>query len=40
MWGREQAMAKLREAGFGQVEVHRLDHDPQNDCFVVRKAAA
>jgi hypothetical protein len=39
MWGREQALAMLREAGFGEVEIHRPDH-PQNDYDEVRKAAA
>jgi SAM-dependent methyltransferase len=36
MWGRELAEALLREAGFDAVEVHRLDHDIQNDYYVVR----
>jgi 2-polyprenyl-3-methyl-5-hydroxy-6-metoxy-1,4-benzoquinol methylase len=36
MWGREQAEARLREAGFSRVEVHRLAHDIQNDWYVVR----
>ncbi len=40
MWGREQALAMLFEAGFSQVEVHRLEHDLQNDYYIVRKAAA
>lgn len=40
MWGREQATAMLREAGFGEVEIHRLDHDPQNDYYIARPAAA
>lgn len=36
MWGREKAMEMLREAGFGEVVVHELPHDPQNDYYVVR----
>jgi SAM-dependent methyltransferase len=36
MWGRQQAEALLREAGFGAIEVHRLEHDIQNDYYVVR----
>jgi SAM-dependent methyltransferase len=38
MWGREKARAYLGAAGFGEVAVHRLDHDIQNDYFVSRKA--
>lgn len=38
MWGREKAQAYLETAGFGEVAVHRLDHDIQNDYFVSRKA--
>ena len=38
MWGREQAMDLLREAGFSEIEVNQLDHDPQNDYYVVRKS--
>ena len=37
MWGRETAQRYLADAGFGNVEVHRLGHDPQNDYWVVRK---
>jgi len=37
MWGEEQATRMLHEAGFGRVEPHRLDHDPLNVFFVVRK---
>ena len=36
MWGRERAEAMLREAGFRSIHVHRLEHDPQNDYYVVR----
>ena len=37
MWGRETAERYLKEAGFNEFEPHRLDHDPQNDYWVVRK---
>jgi SAM-dependent methyltransferase len=40
MWGREQALTMLRDAGFGDVEIHRLDHDPQNDYYLIRKKVA
>lgn len=36
MWGRERAHELLRLAGFGDVQVHRLDHDPQNEYYVIR----
>lgn len=38
MWGRETATAMLQEAGFGQIEIQMLDHDIQNDYYVIRKA--
>ncbi|MCE8015552.1 methyltransferase domain-containing protein [Halomonas sp. MCCC 1A17488] len=34
MWGRERALAYLEEAGFGDIAVHQLEHDIQNDYFV------
>jgi SAM-dependent methyltransferase len=37
MWGREVAITMLTEAGFADVEVHRLEHDIQNDYYVIRK---
>lgn len=37
MWGREKASAMLEEAGFRDVTIHRLDHDPQNAYYVNRK---
>jgi SAM-dependent methyltransferase len=37
MWGREVAEKYLESAGFRQIEVKRLDHDPQNDYYIVRK---
>lgn len=36
MWGREQALALFHESGFGDVEVHELDHDIQNYYYVCR----
>lgn len=36
MWGRELAEQMFREAGFGRVEVHELDHDIQNYYYVCR----
>lgn len=36
MWGVEQAEALLTEAGFGSVELNRLEHDPQNVYMVAR----
>jgi 2-polyprenyl-3-methyl-5-hydroxy-6-metoxy-1,4-benzoquinol methylase len=36
MWGWETAQAMLRNAGFGRVERHVLEHDPMNVWFVAR----
>jgi len=36
MWGQERAQMMLREAGFGTVAVHRLEHDIQNCYYVCR----
>jgi 2-polyprenyl-3-methyl-5-hydroxy-6-metoxy-1,4-benzoquinol methylase len=36
MWGRERATSMLEDAGFGEVEIHEMDHDIQNDYYVVR----
>jgi 2-polyprenyl-3-methyl-5-hydroxy-6-metoxy-1,4-benzoquinol methylase len=38
MWGEETAVRMLEEAGFGNVTKQRLEHDPQNTYYVVRKA--
>src|SRR5690606_8284797 len=35
-WGRELARSMLAEAGFEDVEVYELPHDPQNDYWVMR----
>lgn len=37
MWGREKAQEMLREAGFGQIDIHNLPHDFQNDYYVLRR---
>jgi len=34
MWGRERATQHFLDAGFATVEVHTLDHDPQNAYYV------
>jgi SAM-dependent methyltransferase len=36
MWGRETAERYFAEAGFRTVEVHELEHDPQNYYYVCR----
>ena len=40
MWGEELAIEMLQRAGFGDVEVHRLEHDIQNNFYVTHKRAA
>lgn len=35
MWGREKARELLGEAGFTDIQIHRLDHDIQNDYYVM-----
>jgi 2-polyprenyl-3-methyl-5-hydroxy-6-metoxy-1,4-benzoquinol methylase len=37
MWGKELACEMLREAGFGEIEVKELPHDPINYYYIVRK---
>lgn len=37
MWGREKAQEMLRDAGFSRIAIKRLDHDIQNDWYVIRK---
>jgi hypothetical protein len=37
MWGQEQALQMLAEAGFNQVELHRLPQDLVNDYYIVHK---
>ncbi|MEX2619860.1 MAG: class I SAM-dependent methyltransferase [Egibacteraceae bacterium] len=36
MWGRQRARALFTAAGFSEIEVHTLDHDPQNAYYVCR----
>ncbi|HMB74563.1 MAG TPA: class I SAM-dependent methyltransferase [Gammaproteobacteria bacterium] len=36
MWGRERAREYFTRAGFGEIEVHQLPHDVQNDYWVLR----
>ena len=38
MWGEEKALEMLNRAGFDEVVVHRLDHDFQNNFYVMHKA--
>lgn len=37
MWGREKAMELLHEAGFSKINAHQLEHDFQNDYYVIQK---
>jgi 2-polyprenyl-3-methyl-5-hydroxy-6-metoxy-1,4-benzoquinol methylase len=37
-WGEELAVKMLREAGFGKVEVQRLEHDVMNNYYIVQLA--
>jgi hypothetical protein len=37
MWGREKALEYLHRAGFRSIETKHLEHDVQNDWYVVRK---
>jgi hypothetical protein len=37
MWGRQLAAKLLRDAGFADVQVTQLEHDFQNDYYVIRK---
>jgi 2-polyprenyl-3-methyl-5-hydroxy-6-metoxy-1,4-benzoquinol methylase len=39
MWGEELAVELLGKAGFGSVDMHQLEHDFQNNFYVMRKAA-
>lgn len=38
VWGEQTALAMLADAGFANVELHRLPHDVQNYYYVARKA--
>lgn len=37
MWGEEKAREMIKEAGFSSVETRNLDHDFQNNFYVIRK---
>jgi ubiquinone/menaquinone biosynthesis C-methylase UbiE len=37
MWGEELALEMLKKAGFDGVDVHRLEHDFQNNFYVMHK---
>lgn len=37
MWGEELAIEMLTQAGFNKIEVNQLDHDFQNNFYVMRK---
>lgn len=40
MWGEELACAMLNRAGFDKVEVNQLDHDFQNNFYVMHKPSS
>lgn len=37
MWGREKAKELLTKAGFNDIKIHRLEHDIQNDYYVMKR---
>lgn len=37
MWGQEKATELLTEAGFRQIRIEQLEHDFQNDYYVIQK---
>lgn len=37
MWGQEMARELLSEAGFNHIDIHQLEHDFQNDYYVIQK---
>ena len=37
MWGQEKAQELLTEAGFRDIAIHQLEHDFQNDYYVIKK---
>lgn len=37
VWGEEKALQMLEEAGFKRVEIQQLEHDFQNNFYIVRK---
>ncbi len=36
MWGREKAKELLKQAGFEDVAIHQLEHDIQNDYYIMK----
>ena len=38
MWGEELALQMLRAAGFDRIAVHHLEHDFQNNFYLMHKA--
>lgn len=37
MWGREKAQQLLQQAGFEDIQIYQLEHDIQNDYYVMKK---
>ncbi|MCW9706121.1 class I SAM-dependent methyltransferase [Fodinibius salsisoli] len=37
MWGREKAQELLQKAGFEDIQIYQLEHDIQNDYYVMKK---
>lgn len=37
MWGREKASELLQEAGFSGIRIEQLEHDFQNDYYIIQK---
>ncbi len=37
MWGKEQALAMLRQAGFKRIDVKTLEHDILNYYYIIHK---
>ena len=37
MWGREKAIELLNAAGFSQIRIEQLEHDFQNDYYIIHK---
>lgn len=38
MWGEELALEMLKKAGFSHVEIHQLEHDIQNNFYIMQKS--
>ena len=38
MWGKEKATELLTEAGFDLIGIEQLEHDPQNNYFILRRS--